>query len=277
MDGIIPFALLQQLPGIGLGITDAASGQMIKASGVDADGKPTGWVAVDGVEIVTLRDGTMTLADLAALLADINASGEHVFFDTAALAYPLYLCTIAINYDGATPTSYRLNDLVTGSVSTSYTTGPESKALSNTTVVGVTLGVGEHNAHGIGTNSVQAFDHFASLVDYLHVYVNFQTTTSAVDVRSTGDSYIVLAAFVYSAQTSEVISSLTQSILTTVSSYVVSSYGSLQVVCAHLLVADSGYQSIQAVSLVDEAHLDTLFDYSIDIGQRSVSLNTALA
>ena len=135
----------------------------------------------------------------------------------------------------------------------------------------------EEHAHGIGTNSVQAFDHFASLVDYLHVYVTFQTTTSAVDVRSTSDSYIVLAAFVYSAQTSEVVSSLAQSILTTVSSYVVSSYGSLQVVCAQLLVADSGYQSIQAVSLVDEAHLDTLFDNSIDVGQRSVSLNTALA
>lgn len=117
MDGIIPFAKLKQLPGIGLGVTDAASGQMIRASGVDADGKPTGWEAVDGVQIVTLNDGTMTLADLAALLADINAAGEHVFFDTAALAYPLYLCTIAINYDGTTPTSYRLNDLVTGSVS----------------------------------------------------------------------------------------------------------------------------------------------------------------
>ena len=117
MDGIIPFALLKKLPGIGLGVTDAVSGQMIRASGVDADGKPTGWEPIDGVHIVTLRDGTMTLADLAELLAGINAAGEHVFFDTAALAYPLYLCTIAINYDGATPTSYRLNDLVTGSVS----------------------------------------------------------------------------------------------------------------------------------------------------------------
>ena len=37
------------------------------------DGKPTGWVPVDGVHIVTLRDGTMTLADLAALLAGKTA------------------------------------------------------------------------------------------------------------------------------------------------------------------------------------------------------------
>ena len=128
MDGIIPFAKLKQLPGIGLGVTDAASGQMIRASGVDADGKPTGWEPIDGVHIVTLRDGTMTLADLAALLADINAAGEHVFFDTSALAYPLYLCTIAINYDGTTPTSYRLNDLVTGSVSMGSWVGSKTLA-----------------------------------------------------------------------------------------------------------------------------------------------------
>lgn len=120
MDGIIPFALLKKLPGIGLGVTDAVSGQMIRASGVDADGKPTGWEAIDGVHIVTLRDGTMTLADLAALLSAINAAGEHVFFDTAALAYPLYLCTIAINYDDQGQlASYRLNDLVTGRVAAS--------------------------------------------------------------------------------------------------------------------------------------------------------------
>ena len=120
MDGIIPFALLQHLPGIGLGVTHAATGQMIRASGVDADGKPTGWEPIDGVEIVTLRDGTMTLADLAALLANINATGRHVFFDTAALAYPLYLCTIAINYDDEGQlASYRLNDLVTGRVAAS--------------------------------------------------------------------------------------------------------------------------------------------------------------
>ena len=71
---------------------------------------------VDGVRIVTLSDGSITLAQVAEQIAEINSNGEHVFFDTAALAYPLYLCTIAINYENGAPVSYRLNDLVSGNI-----------------------------------------------------------------------------------------------------------------------------------------------------------------
>jgi len=72
---------------------------------------------VDGVRIVKLEDGTITLEEIAAQIGEINERGEHVFFDTAALAYPLYLCTIAINYDeNDVPVSYRLNDLVSGNI-----------------------------------------------------------------------------------------------------------------------------------------------------------------
>lgn len=72
---------------------------------------------LDGVRIVKLTDADATLAELAEMLAEINADGEHVFFDVAALGYPLYLCTIAVSYSGAAPTDYRLSDLVTGRVS----------------------------------------------------------------------------------------------------------------------------------------------------------------
>ena len=72
---------------------------------------------LDGVRIVTLDDETETLASITAKIAEINQNGEHVFFDTSALAYPLYLCTIAVQYENDSPVSYRLNDLVSGNIS----------------------------------------------------------------------------------------------------------------------------------------------------------------
>lgn len=72
---------------------------------------------LDSVRIVKLDDGTIPLAEITDMIVEINERGEHVFFDTAALAYPLYLCTIAINYESNTPVSYRLNDLVSGNIS----------------------------------------------------------------------------------------------------------------------------------------------------------------
>ena len=81
------------------------------------DQKKQALLNLDGVRIVKLTDGGATLAELAGMIGEINADEEHVFFDVAALGYPLYLCTIAVNYSGAAPTDYRLNDLVTGSVS----------------------------------------------------------------------------------------------------------------------------------------------------------------
>lgn len=66
---------------------------------------------LSGIRVIPLTDGTETLASIAQRLADVNEDGEHVFFDTAATGYPLYLCTITINYEDDVPTTYRLNDI----------------------------------------------------------------------------------------------------------------------------------------------------------------------
>ena len=72
---------------------------------------------LSGIRIIPLTDGTETLASIAQRVSDVNEDGEHVFFDTAAIGYPLYLCTITINYEDDVPTTYRLNDMVSGKAS----------------------------------------------------------------------------------------------------------------------------------------------------------------
>lgn len=84
---------------------------------------------MDGIRVITLDDETLTLAEIAEIVAEINEVGEHIFFDTATLAYPLYLCTIAINYDeNENPVSYRLNDLVSGNISMGVYNGDKTLA-----------------------------------------------------------------------------------------------------------------------------------------------------
>lgn len=133
---------------------------------------------LDGIRVVMLDSGSVTLAELTEMIADINEDGEHVFFDVAALSYPLYLCTIAINYDDDTPVSYRLNDLVTGSISMGSYDG--SKTLSTILAEAV---------NGFYTITVTA-------VTQDGVTVTGQTVT----VRSTDASGAVYATAVYGGQ-----------------------------------------------------------------------------
>ena len=105
--------------GLQAGISSSAKSKYVATSPQEltTEQKIQALLNVDGVRIVQLDDGTISLAEITEMIAEINERGEHVFFDTAALAYPLYLCTIAINYESDAPVSYRLNDLVSGNIS----------------------------------------------------------------------------------------------------------------------------------------------------------------
>ena len=63
------------------------------------------------VDVRPITDPSTTLADVNEILADTNASGEHVLFDVATLGASAYLCLIYID-NSDNPTFFKIFDLV---------------------------------------------------------------------------------------------------------------------------------------------------------------------